>query len=175
MKSESLNMQVYLLRHGIAEENRSGKSDADRELTAEGRRKLRETLRVVAEADTHPSLILTSPLLRAVQTAEIAKSVLHSRTNPLETKALLPGTNPEQVWDEIRVHKDEPELMLVGHDPLFTNLAGYLLGFPGLHIDFKKGAILRVDFESFAPKPRGLLRWFLVAKLAGHKSAPPKR
>jgi phosphohistidine phosphatase len=170
MKSESRKrMQVYLLRHGIAEENRAGKSDADRELTAEGRRKLRETVRNVAGAEAKPSLILTSPLLRAVQTAEIAKSALRSKATLLRTKALLPSANPEQVWDEIRVHKDEPELMLVGHDPLFTSLAGYLLGFPGLNIDFKKGAILRVDFESFGPKPRGILRWFLVAKLAHPK------
>lgn len=170
MKSESLKrMQVYLLRHGIAEENRAGESDADRQLTAEGRRKLRETLRTVAEADAKPSLILTSPLLRAVQTAEIAKSVLRAKTTLVETKVLLPSTNPEPVWDEIRVHKDEPELMLVGHDPLFTNLAGYLLGFPALNIDFKKGAVLRVDFEAFGPKPRGILRWFLVSKLAHPK------
>lgn len=167
-------MQVYLLRHGIAEDNHAGKGDADRELTVEGRRKLRETLRTVAEADAKPSLILTSPLLRAIQTAEIARSVLRHKGEPLQTKALLPSTSPEQVWDEIRVHKDEPELMLVGHDPLFTHLAGYLLGFPELHIDFKKGAILRVDFESFGPRPKGVLRWFLVSKLATHKAASVK-
>lgn len=167
-------MQVYLLRHGIAEENRSGKSDAERQLTAEGRRKLRETLRTVAEADAKPSLILTSPLQRAVQTAEIARSVLNHKGDLLETEALLPGANPEQVWDEIRVHKDEPELMLVGHDPLFTHLAGHFLGFPELNIDFKKGAILRVDFESFGPSPKGVLRWFLVAKLANHRPASLK-
>jgi phosphohistidine phosphatase len=62
--------------------------------------------------------------------------------------------------------------MLVGHDPLFGQLAGYLLGTPELQIDFKKGAVLRIDFDSFGPKPRGILRWFLTPKLAAKASKP---
>ncbi len=168
-------MQVYLLRHGIAEEDRIGKSDADRELTPEGRRKLRETFRVAAQAEIKPTLILTSPLVRAVQTAEIAAETFRYRNEMLRTKALLPGSAVEQVWDEIRVHRDENELLLVGHDPLFTSLAGYLLGAPDLQIDFKKGAILRVDFDGFGPQPRGMLRWFLISKLAMPLAKGPRR
>jgi phosphohistidine phosphatase len=159
-------MQVYLLRHGIAEEGRPGKSDATRELTAEGRRKLRDTLRVASRADVRPSLILSSPFARALQTAALAAEVLEYSGKVLQTKVLLPNGQYEQVWDEIRVHRDELALMLVGHDPLFSTLAGYLLGYPDLQVDFKKGAIFRVDFESFGPKPRGILRWFITAKLA---------
>ena len=159
-------MQVYLLRHGIAEEGSPGQSDGDRELTPEGRRKLRETLRTATHADVKPTLILSSPLVRALQTAEIARDILHAKGEVLRTKALLPSSTPEQVWEEIRVHKDENELMLVGHDPLFTSLAGYLLGAPDLQVDFKKGALMRVDFENFGPHPRGVLRWFLISKLA---------
>jgi phosphohistidine phosphatase len=163
-------MQVYLLRHGIAEEARAGKSDADRELTAEGRRKLRETLRVASEAAAQPTLLLSSPLIRALQTAEIASQILQYKSEVLQTDVLLPNSQSERVWDEIRVHRNERELMLVGHDPLFSQLPGYLLGAPDLHVDFKKGAILRVDFESFGPKPRGILRWFLTSKLAAKAS-----
>src|SRR5690349_4514808 len=129
-------MQVYLLRHGIAEENRIGKSDAERELTAEGRRRLREILRAAAQAEVKPTIILSSPLVRAVQTAEVAADVLHYKDKILRTKALLPNGRMEAVWDEIRVHQDARELMLVGHDPLFTQLAGYLLNVPELRIDF---------------------------------------
>lgn len=159
-------MQVYLLRHGIAEESRAAKADAERELTPDGRRKLKDTLSAAAAAEVRPTLVLTSPLVRAIQTAEIASTVLGYKEKILRTKALLPGSTPEQVWEEIRVHREEAELMLVGHDPLFTRLAGYLLGAPELNIDFKKGAVLRVDFDSFGAQPRGVLRWFLVAKLA---------
>ena len=168
-------MQVYLLRHGIAEESRAAKADANRELTPDGRRKLKDTLRVAASAEMKPTLVLTSPLVRAVQTAEIASSILSYKQEILRTKALLPGSSPEQVWEEVRVHREEAELLLVGHDPLFTRLAGYLLGAPELHIDFKKGAILRVDFDSFSSQPRGLLRWFLVSKLAVQNTHRPAK
>jgi phosphohistidine phosphatase len=168
-------MQVYLLRHGIAEDTRPGTNDSDRQLTAEGRRRLRETLHVAAAAEVKPTLILTSPLTRARQTAAIAADVLKYKGSVVETQVLIPNARPEHVWDEIRVHKDQGELMLVGHDPLFTTLSGHLLGVPELQIDFKKGAILRVDFESFGTHPRGVLRWFLTAKLAGNKAASGRR
>jgi phosphohistidine phosphatase len=95
-------MQVYLLRHGIAEEGRGDGADADRELTAEGRRKLRETLRVLANAEVKPSLILSSPLKRAIQTAEVARDILKTKNDILNTKALSPNSSVEQVWDESR-------------------------------------------------------------------------
>ena len=75
MKGETASpfMHVYLLRHGIAEEGRIGQNDAERALTPDGRRKLRHVLKAVAEARVKPSLVLSSHLKRAVQTAEIRK------------------------------------------------------------------------------------------------------
>lgn len=159
-------MHVYLLRHGIAEDESAGVSDADRALTLDGKRKLRHVLKSVAESGAKPSLILSSPFKRALQTAEVASSVLGYAGQVLRTKVLLPSGSPEQVWEEIRVHKGEAELMLVGHNPLFDALGPYLLGTPSLHMDFKKGAVMRVDIESFGAQPRGILRWYLIAKLS---------
>jgi phosphohistidine phosphatase len=159
-------MQVYLLRHGISQEARPGLGDADRSLTADGRRRLRQTLQAAIRADVKPSLILSSPLKRAVQTAEIAKEVFAYKGEILRTNALLPGAAAERVWDEIRVHKNETGVILVGHNPLFDLLAGYLLGQPELQVDFKKGAILRLDMEAFHARPKGILRWYLTSKLA---------
>jgi phosphohistidine phosphatase len=159
-------MHVYLLRHGIAEDERPGAGDADRALTLDGRRKLRFVLKSVAEAGSRPSLILTSPFKRAIQTAEIASSVLGYTGEILRTRVLVPSSSPEQVWEEIRAHRTEEGLMLVGHNPLFDALGPYLLGTPSLQMDFKKGAILRVDIESFGAQPRGILRWYLIAKLS---------
>lgn len=161
-------MQVYLLRHGIAEDERAGLSDAERALTLDGRRKLRQILQVAGRADTNPTLILSSPLKRAVQTAEIAKEILACKSEIVCTKALLPASTAEQVWGEIRDNKNEPSLVLVGHNPLFANLPGYLLGQPELQVDFKKGAILRLDVEGFSSYPKGILRWYLTSKLAAN-------
>ena len=166
MKGETPEMQVYLLRHGVAEEGRPTTSDAERALTEEGRRKLRQVLQTASGAGVAPSLILSSPLKRAIQTAEIAREVLAYKNEILRTKALAPGSGVKDVWDEIRVHRDEGSLMLVGHNPLLSELAAYLLGSQEIEIDFKKGAIMRVDVENFPAQPKGILRWYLVARLA---------
>lgn len=158
-------MQVYLLRHGAAEEGRPGANDADRALTEDGKRKLRQVLKAASDAGVAPGLILSSPFKRAIQTAEIAAGVLGYKNDILRTKALIPDSDVEHVWEEIRAHRDEPSVMLVGHNPLFTELSGYLLGSSEMQIDFKKGAILRVDLESFPAQPKGVLRWYLTAKL----------
>ncbi|MGI9073492.1 MAG: SixA phosphatase family protein [Bryobacteraceae bacterium] len=160
------SMQVYLLRHGAAEEDRSGLSDADRALTQDGRRKLRQTLQTASQADVRPTLIFTSALKRAIETAEIAQELLGYKGEVLRTEALLPGSSVEGVWGEIRVHANETAIVLVGHNPLFAELPGYLLGVPELQVDVKKGSLLRIDFESLSSQPQGILRWFLVAKLA---------
>lgn len=159
-------MEVYILRHGIAEDGAAGGRDADRQLTSEGKRKLREVLRVAAAAGVGPDCILTSPYVRAVQTAEIAAEVLGYNEGLLRTQALVPDSRPEAVWDELRVHKDSKSLLVAGHEPLLSRLVAYLLGAPGLEVDMKKGALVRIDVNAATPQPRGVLRWMLVPKLA---------
>ncbi|MBV8863778.1 MAG: histidine phosphatase family protein [Acidobacteriaceae bacterium] len=166
MKGENSAVQVHLLRHGIAEDGHAGLPDADRALTSDGRKKLRQVLQTAAKANVQPTLILSSPLKRALQTAEIAKRTLRYHGEILQTKVLAPGSSVEQVWDEIRAHRDENALLLTGHNPLFEQLAGYLLNHPSMKMDFKKGALLRIDIETFGAEPRGILRWCITAKLA---------
>ena len=160
-------MEIYLLRHAIAEDARPGSPDSERSLTSEGRRKLREVMRRAKAAEVCPSVILTSPYKRAVQTAEIAAEVLPYEGELLLTKALIPASAPELVWDEIRIHKDALQLMLVGHEPLFSHLTAFLLNAPTLQLDFKKGGLARIDMNRFGPRPSGILRWFLAPKVAG--------
>ncbi len=161
-------MQVYLLRHGIAEEGKTGVNDALRSVTAEGRRKLRQVLKSAAEAGVRPELIISSPLKRALQTAELAKEILSYGDIVAQSKALSPGASAEEAWDEIRVHKDVACLLLVGHNPLFALLAAFLLGTPQAQIDFKKGAMMRVDLDKISLRPRGTLRWYVTPRLAAN-------
>lgn len=159
-------MQVYLLRHGIAEDAKAGMADRDRALVAEGRKKLRGVLDAVKGAGVRPDLILTSPYVRARQTAAIAREILGGQL--LESTALIPASQPEAVWTEIRTHHDASQILLVGHEPLFSRLMAYLLGAPELEVDFKKGAVARIDFDGgIGIRPRGGLRWFLTARLIG--------
>ena len=158
-------MLIYILRHGIAEDAGPGQSDADRALTPEGRKKLRNVLRAAHEAGVTPALILTSPLKRAVQTAQLAAEILEYRGELLRTKALEPGGHPRMAWDEIRVHKDEPSILLAGHEPLFSSLTAYLLGCPDLQVEFKKGALACVEMDRFGAEPHAVLKWFITPKL----------
>ncbi len=96
----------------------------------------------------------------------MAAEILDYRGELLRTKALEPSGSPKTVWDEIRVHKDEPRLLLAGHEPLFSRLTAYLLGAPSLQVDFKKGAIVCIELERFAAEPHGVLRWMLTSRLA---------
>ncbi len=163
-------MDLFLLRHGIADDAGPGVSDASRPLTDEGKRKLRQVLGAALEAKVAPTVILSSPLKRTMQTAELVREVLQLKVDITPAPALKPGTTVEKVWDEIRLFKGEEAVLVVGHNPTLSELAGYLLGSPNLQVDFKKGALMKVEIESFPASPRGALQWYLTAKLAAHRA-----
>lgn len=159
-------MELYLLRHGIADEPGLGMRDADRELTAEGRKKLRQIFKVALDAEARPTLIVSSPYVRARQTAMLAAKQLEYSNEILYSNALVPHASAHEVWEEIRVYKSEARLLLASHEPLMSSTAALLLNSPGLAIDFKKGAMMRIDLDGFSSQPRGILKWYLTSRLA---------
>jgi phosphohistidine phosphatase len=160
-------MQIYLLRHAIAEDPKPGIPDADRPLTSEGVRKLRDILKRARGGGLSPSKIIASPFRRAVETATLAAKALNFEEPIITTKTLVPSSAAQETWDEIRLYKGEPSLLLVGHEPAMGQLTGFLLAVPELSVDFKKGAMVRVDVPSLGLRPRGVLKWMLAPKLAG--------
>jgi len=161
-----LSMELYLLRHGIAEDRAASGRDADRRLTDEGRAKLRRVLERAHSAGVSPSLILSSPLRRALETAEIAAHELGYEGKIVRIQALAPEASPQQVWEAIREHRDESAVLLAGHEPLFSATFAYLLGSTRAMVHFRKGALARIDVAGFGPTPVGVLEWLLPAKLA---------
>lgn len=159
-------MEVYLLRHGIAEDRAASGRDADRRLTEEGRDKLRRVLERAHAAGVQPSLILSSPLRRALETAEIAAHALGYAGKLVRTPALSLDSSPQQVWEAIREHREESAVLLAGHEPLFSATVAYLLGSTQEMIHFRKGALVRIDADASAAAPRGVLEWMITAKLA---------
>ena len=159
-------MRVYVLRHGIAEDAPPGASDADRALTPEGKQKLRRVLERARDSGVDPGLILTSPLKRAVETAQIAATVLHVESELVRTNSLLPTGEPERVWKEIRTHKVE-ELLIAGHEPLLSGVVAFLLGSPVVQVNMKKAALVSIELETAQQQPRGALNWMLTPKVAG--------
>jgi phosphohistidine phosphatase len=159
-------MEIYILRHGIAEDHNAG-GDAKRALTEEGRRKLRRVLDRAEKAKVAPSLILSSPYKRARETAEIAAEVLHCAGKIVDTQALLPEASPEALWEEIRTRRDETAILIAGHQPMLGSAVAWLMGTPTVEVEMKKGALARIDVDRFGPKPQGVLRWLLTPRLAG--------
>ena len=159
-------MEIYLLRHGSAEPAPPGGQDPERPLSPEGQHEIRRVVSAAKLAHACPSLILTSPYRRAHETARIAADLLDCRQQILSAEALTPDAKPEAVWEEIRVHRDEPSLLLAGHEPLFSACTAYLLASPELHVHFPKGGLVRIDVGEFGARPRGVLQWMLTPHLA---------
>lgn len=157
-------MEIYILRHGIAEDGGAGMPDANRALTDAGREKLARVLERAGSAGVAPSLILTSPYRRARETAEMAGKALGC-TRIVKSDALVPGSTPEEVWEAIHTHRGESALLLAGHEPLLSMTVGYLLGAPAIQVDLKKAGMVRIDQETFSGAPRGVLKWMLAPRL----------
>lgn len=160
-------MQVHLLRHGSAEDTPAGGTDADRRLTQEGRDQLRRVLERARVMRIVPSIILSSPLVRAVETAELAAKALGSAARVILTDALLPSASPVQVWGEIRRRSNETQILLAGHEPLLSRVAAHLLGVVALRLEMRKAMLVRIDMDDFAAEPHGILKWVLPPEALG--------
>lgn len=156
-----------MFRHGIAEDALPGKRDADRALLDEGRKKIVEVIKMARRGGLNPSLIVSSPYLRAMQTAQLAADQLDYQGKIVKFDTLIPHGEPEGVWQELRVHRTESSMLAAGHEPLLSRLTAYLLATPTLQIEMKKATLVRIDVESFGPVPHGTLRWMITPRLAG--------
>jgi len=155
-------MDIYVLRHGDAEEGGAGLADRDRKLTAKGKRDLKAVLKVARKADVKPDVILTSPLRRAQETAAIAAEVLGCE-NVVETRNLTPGARPELIWKEIGTDYKVDSILLAGHQPHLGSLVGLLLE-AAVMVDLKKSAMVRIETHGRLGPPRGVLKWMITTK-----------
>jgi phosphohistidine phosphatase len=156
-------MEIYILRHGEADPREAGKPDADRKLTGKGKRDVRNVMTLARKAKVSPQWILTSPLLRAQETAAIAAAVL--KVSPAGvTKNLIPSANPAAIWKEIRQNSEASSILLVGHEPHLSKTIAYLLGAP-VSVNLKKSALVRIDFPNRSALPSGVLQWLITPQL----------
>ena len=158
-------LEVYLIRHGIAAERGDEfPDDSKRPLTSDGIAALRKEARALDALGVGFDHIITSPLVRTRQTADIFAEHLSSRPTVVGSDALAPAGSPAAVVKELAKHARKGRVALVGHEPGIGELAARFIG-AGVAIPFKKGAICRIDFETLPPKGTGQLRWFLTPKM----------
>ena len=160
-------VSIYLLRHAIAENARPGQSDPERALTDEGKEKLRRVLKRARAAGVAPTLILSSPYRRALETAAIAAQALGYQGKVVQTATLEPMASPHDAWNEIRQRRGEESILLSSHEPLMSSMTAFLLRSPALAVDMKKAALVRIDFKDLGAQPNGMLKWMLTPALCG--------
>jgi phosphohistidine phosphatase len=154
-------LKLYLVRHGNAgDPDRWEGPDDSRPLSERGRRDLRRTATVLARRETI-DVLCTSPLVRAVQTAEIVAQALE--IDDVEVlEELRPDVPVQQVLDRV-AQLTGKRLGLVGHDPQMTGILAALSGQPPERLRFPKGAVVRFDVNDLV-KRQAQARWWLAPR-----------
>jgi phosphohistidine phosphatase len=161
-------MKLYVLRHGIAVEPGTPgyATDADRPLTPEGERKLRQIAEAMEALELSFDLILSSPYLRARQTAEIVAEILEARKKLELSDSLTPGGNMKKLVELLNRLQPSPEsVLVVGHEPYLSGLIALLVsGRETFAVGMKKGGLCKLSTESLKPGRCAVLEWLLTPK-----------
>jgi phosphohistidine phosphatase len=160
-------MELYIVRHGIAIDREDPKCppDPERFLTDEGVEKTRQAAKGVAEIASVPDLILTSPYVRAAQTAEIfAAAVEYAKQKIRKTDQLLPGAEPLQLFRELAKDKELSSVYVFGHAPHLDDLLAMAVGMKHHITSLKKAGAAFVELKRLVP-PSGELVWLGTPKL----------
>jgi phosphohistidine phosphatase len=145
-------MRFSLLRHGIAVEAGTPgfENDRERPLTAKGERRMQRSAKGMLALGLSYDLILSSPYLRARQTAEIVAQVLNTPEGVRLSDVLTPEGNPRQLIEAVHSDdRDRHDILLVGHEPYLSRLISTLLtGGPNLPVVMKRGGLCALDVET---------------------------
>jgi phosphohistidine phosphatase len=157
-------VELYIVRHAIAAERGHEWPDDDkRPLTERGVDRFREAVAGLAWLDVQLDLILSSPLVRAKQTAEYLSAGLSEKPPIKIADALAPGHTPVEVMEQVaREARGATRVALVGHEPDLGELAAWLIG-TKRPIPFKKGGACRVDMDGLTSR-HATLAWHMPPK-----------
>jgi phosphohistidine phosphatase len=160
-------MQLYIVRHGIAidREDPNCPPDPERFLTDDGMEKTMQVAKGVAEIGAVPDLMLSSPYLRAVQTAEIFASALEQNKQKIrKSDLLLPGADPMQLFRELAREKQASAVFIFGHAPHLDDLIATAIGSKHHVTALKKAGVALVELRRMVP-PSGELVWIATPKM----------
>ena len=160
-------MKLLIIRHGLAGDSDTweaeGRDDRLRPLTSEGKKQMRRVTARLAILVRDLPVVATSPLTRAVQTAEIVAAEYGCEIVPLE--ALAPDHDPEDAVGWLREQEPDLTVGLVGHEPHLSTLVGYLLtGKRASFVDLKKGGACLLEMTAPLQLCGGALEWLLTPR-----------
>jgi phosphohistidine phosphatase len=161
-------MNLFIMRHGIAVDLGAPgiAHDAERPLTPEGQSKLGQIIKAVHGMELSFEAIISSPYVRARQTAELIACSFKKSTKVELREALAPDGTSALVIETLRRLKPAPEnLLLVGHEPNLSHLVSVLVGSKGGScVVFKKGGLCKLCVHSLRPRPDASIEWLLTPK-----------
>jgi len=161
-------MKIYLMRHGIAREPKGSDSEVDsqRPLTARGRDIINKVVRGLKKLEVKPDLILSSPYVRAGQTAAILAKEFDLQQHLVFSDLLVPEGKAEAIISAIVDNFMADELFIVGHLPCLNLLASLLVtGGPGLAINIKKGGVCCLSAGDLHLERCADLEWLMPPKI----------
>ncbi len=141
-------------------------NDSKRQLTPKGKRQLRQAVAAMKTLGLRFDLILSSPYLRAKQTAEIVAESLKLKRRLKFSDELAPDGSPKNLVGQLNALKPEPEnVLLVGHEPYLSRLISLLTtGDMELAMDFKKGGLCKLEMEKLSYDRCATLAWLLTPR-----------
>ena len=119
------------MRHAAAVQAETGISDGHRSLTRAGRDSVRAVGRVLREASVAFDVLVTSPLVRAVQTAELLADATDYLGEIASHAAFTPGAHPRITLERLAVYPEARSIAIVGHEPCMSDLAAFIVAQPG--------------------------------------------
>ena len=155
-------MNIYLIRHADAEKSSPSKKDYERKLTPEGISSIKAAVEGWKNLISSFDYIVSSPLKRAIQTAEIVAKAFHYKEE-IATDKRIAGGNTEDLI-EIANSLDGKEIAFVGHEPDFSKHVSALISSSGSYVNFKKGMIAKISFENKARLAKGTLEFLIPAR-----------
>jgi phosphohistidine phosphatase len=155
-------MIVYVIRHAAAAERGALGSDAERPLTKEGVARMKTVAGALCAIGATPSVIYTSPLVRARQTADIFAKALTGDRPIKECEVLRPGHSPAEVV-EFLAKECAGDVAVVGHEPQLGDLVALMVtGRTKEVVDMKKASACCVEFDNRPAAGKGHIVWHLV-------------
>lgn len=161
-------MNLYIVRHAIAAEQGAPgyEDDSQRPLTDAGRKKMKRIARGLCELGIELDAILTSPYVRARDTATILAKEFEMKDKVALSDSLIPPGNLENLVQEIREKHDVANLALVGHEPMLSSLISWLsTGNTAMKIVLKKGGVAYLSTDNLYEEGRATLQWLLTPAL----------
>jgi phosphohistidine phosphatase len=156
-------MRLLFIRHAIAVSASGGMRDEDRPLSPEGEQRFDQTARMLARVAQKPNAILTSPHVRAQQTAALVAQAWGD-IRPIVAPALAEGDWPG-ICRALTNYKDNDTIALVGHENWISMITARLLGSRNHRaFDYRKGGVALVDVEDLQAC-KGALLWFIPPRV----------